>query len=91
VTLPKKQVRMCINCRDRFSQKELLRIQNIDMKIVKFSGKGRSFYLCKECLDLDEKKLIKALFRQCKSNKIEFNKQDLENCFKEKIVNVRKD
>jgi predicted RNA-binding protein YlxR (DUF448 family) len=72
---------MCINCRDRFAQSKLIRLQShktdIGFKIVLFSGEGRSFYLCKECLSLEERKLNKALFRQCKSNKIEFNKQEL--------------
>ena len=72
---------MCISCRDRFAQDELIRLQSlktdVGFEIVIFSGKSRSFYLCKECLSLDEKKLNKALFRQCKSNKIEFNKHEL--------------
>jgi len=81
VTLPKKPIRMCINCRVKLSQDKLVRLQStnleIGFKIELFSGKGRSFYLCEECLGLEETRIKKALFRQCKSNKIEFNKQDL--------------
>ncbi|WP_276891700.1 DUF448 domain-containing protein [Helicobacter japonicus] len=45
-----KQTRMCIKCRRRFQQKELLRLQNNGYSLCKFSGKGRSFYVCEECL-----------------------------------------
>lgn len=46
----KNSIRMCVCCRNRFSQKELLRLKINDLKIQIFDGKGRSFYLCKECI-----------------------------------------
>jgi len=58
--------RMCLSCRERSSQNALLRLQCIDGSIERFSGSGRSFYLCKNCLD-QEKKVLKALMRQCRS------------------------
>ena len=71
-----KQIRTCISCRKQFNQRELLRLQCINKKLVKSTKIGRSFYLCEDCL-LDEKQTIKALYRQCK------NKADYELQLKE--------
>jgi len=57
-------VRMCINCKKRFLQKDLLRLQCVNKKITKHSGYGRSFYICKECLN--DKNLAKNLAKICK-------------------------
>lgn len=46
----KKAVRMCIGCRNRFLQIVLLRLSCNEGQINFFSGSGRSFYLCCECL-----------------------------------------
>ncbi|RDU59432.1 YlxR family protein [Helicobacter marmotae] len=46
-----KQTRMCIKCRKRFHQKELLRLQSDGYSLCPFSGKGRSFYVCGGCLE----------------------------------------
>ncbi len=59
-----KIVRMCINCRKRFFQKDLLRLQCKEKKIIKYSGIGRSFYICKDCLK--DEKLVKNLVKICK-------------------------
>ena len=48
-------VRMCIVCRNRYPQKTLIRLKQIDKEIVAFDGMGRSFYLCKPCLDNPKK------------------------------------
>jgi len=45
-----KPIRMCISCRKREPQKELYRLQKDESRLIKYSGFGRSFYLCKECL-----------------------------------------
>ena len=57
--------RMCISCRDRHEQNTLMRLQCIDGSLESFQGSKRSFYLCKDCLG-QEKKVIKALMRQCR-------------------------
>lgn len=62
--------RMCISCRTRFMQKSLLRLQCVDLELKRFSGNGRSFYLCDDCIN-DEKKVLKSLLRQCKSSQKE--------------------
>jgi len=59
-------LRMCISCRERDSQEKLLRLQCVDGSIEVFSGSGRSFYICQNCIS-EEKKVLKALMRQCKS------------------------
>ena len=63
-----KPIRMCVSCRVRFAQNILIRLQCKEKVLSLFSGNGRSFYLCKLCLE-NENKLYKALCRQCKNNK----------------------
>lgn len=45
-----KQTRMCIKCRVRFQQKELIRLQSKGNSLCEFSGNGRSFYVCEDCM-----------------------------------------
>ena len=61
-----KPVRMCTSCRERDFQDELVRLQCQEGSLEFFSGNGRSFYICKNCLS-QEKKALKAVMRQCKS------------------------
>ena len=77
-------LRMCILCRQRDSQSNLLRLQCIDGNIDQFKRRGRSFYVCKNCLK-EEKKLSKALMRQCRSG----DKDKLMNKLKEIITDDR--
>ncbi len=76
-------VRMCILCRSRRAQNTLLRLQCHDKNLVRFTGAGRSFYLCESCFD--HKKLDRALARQCKTGET----QKLLNQLKEIISDVR--
>ena len=55
---------MCIHCRRRFDQHQLLRLQCVEKVIVSYRGVGRSFYICSACLE--DKKLSKSLARICK-------------------------
>jgi predicted RNA-binding protein YlxR (DUF448 family) len=64
-------IRMCIGCKDKFYQKELLRLQCKDKKLSFWTQYGRSFYICKNCLN-DNKKLSKAIYRQCKNKDINY-------------------
>ena len=66
-------IRMCISCKNRYEQHLLVRLQCLDKKLQPFFGTGRSFYICNSCIT-DEKRLEKALFRQCK-NKDEYMAQ----------------
>lgn len=77
-------IRMCVSCRERDTQSNLLRLSCIDGELSFFDGVGRSFYLCKTCLD-DGKKLSKALTRQCRTNK----REELMNKLKEIITDDR--
>ena len=60
-------VRMCVVCRGRLSQAEMLRLQCKNNEIVPFCGVGRSFYICKSCIN--NKKLDKIIQRICKIDK----------------------
>ncbi|MEA1982513.1 MAG: DUF448 domain-containing protein [Campylobacterota bacterium] len=76
--------RMCISCRGKDVQSSLLRLCCADGNISLFAGNGRSFYFCSNCLE-DEKKLSKALMRQCRSSK----RDELMNKLKEIITDDR--
>ncbi len=45
-----KPTRMCIACRTRESQHDLIRLQLQEGDVIPFSGTGRSFYLCHSCV-----------------------------------------
>jgi len=77
--------RMCITCRQRDAQSNLLRLQCIAGTLDVFFGSGRSFYICKTCLN-EEKKVSKSLMRQCKSA----DKNKFMNKLKEIIADDRK-
>jgi predicted RNA-binding protein YlxR (DUF448 family) len=66
-------------------QEKLLRLQYLDGTLENFNGYGRSFYICENCLT-QEKKLSKALMRQCKSS----DKDKFMNRLKEIITDDRK-
>ncbi|PLY16488.1 MAG: hypothetical protein C0628_00515 [Sulfurimonas sp.] len=78
-------LRMCISCRQRDIQYNLIRLQCIDSQLSLFRGNGRSFYICKACLK-DNKKVLKSLMRQCKSG----DKDKFLNILKEIITDDRK-
>jgi len=78
-------LRMCISCRQRDSQNKLIRLQCDNSQLSLFSGEGRSFYLCEICLQ-DQKKVLKALMRQCKSG----DRDKFSNILKEIITDDRK-
>ena len=82
VTYPQ---RMCVACRERFEQRSLLRLQCKQQQLLVFSGFGRSFYLCYECIE-NEKKATRALARACKSGDMNY----LSTQLKEIITDVRK-
>jgi len=74
-----KSIRMCIVCKKRDYQKNLLRFQCKNGKIIKFSKEGRSFYVCKECIN--SQKLVKLLSNKCNKQKIDIQKQLKEISF----------
>jgi predicted RNA-binding protein YlxR (DUF448 family) len=76
--------RMCISCRVRNIQSSMIRLQYTDSEIVPYGFSGRSFYICLECV-ADEKKLHKALSRQCRTN---ISKEQMCK-LKEIVANVR--
>ncbi len=85
-------VRMCVHCRVRFAQNELYRLQYIQQspiaqkKIMLYSGQGRSFYLCCECVS--HRKVAHSLCRVCKVDKK--GKDDMDKNLKEAICQQQK-
>ena len=77
-------IRMCVACRERDVQDKLYRLQCIEGTLIIFSGYGRSFYMCKNCI-YQEKKAIKAIMRQCKSG----DRDKFTNRLKEIITDDR--
>ena len=80
-----KPIRMCVSCRQRALQDNFLRLHCENGEVKAYKGFGRSFYLCKICLD-DEKRLTKALMRQCRTS----DKNKLMIRLKEIITDDRK-
>ncbi len=59
MTMINYPVRMCIICKARLHKNSLFRYQIKQGQFASFCGKGRSFYICGECLDTDDKKIEK--------------------------------
>lgn len=78
-----KPIRMCIACRERFLQSDLVRLQCKEQAITPYQGQGRSIYFCQACLQSD--KLDRVLARQCRSGA----KVQLLDQLKEIVSNVR--
>ncbi len=55
-------IRMCVTCRVRELQKELIRLQHKDNTIIPYSGQARSLYLCSACSSNDKK--VRSLMRR---------------------------
>ena len=66
-------IRMCVVCKKRAPQKELIRLQCEKGKIIPFKGEGRSFYVCKNCIN--DKKFVKFISKNCKISKEEAKNQ----------------
>ncbi len=45
-----KSVRMCVVCRQRDLQKNLIRFKSLESALQLYDGSGRSFYVCRVCL-----------------------------------------
>ena len=64
--------RMCITCRSRHPQNTLIRLRQDGSKVVAFDGKGRSFYLCNDCVNNEKK--VKGLVKRFKQDAEHFTK-----------------
>lgn len=78
-------IRMCIQCRERFAQNVLIRLQCKDKKVQAYDGVGRSLYVCRTCIE--NPKLVKHLAGRCKSGKDSQN--NISNILKELIADDR--
>ena len=57
---------MCIACRSRHPQKSLIRLKQNGKEVVQFNGTGRSFYICKSCVN--DKRKLKGLAKRFKQD-----------------------
>ena len=76
-------IRMCISCRKREPQKNLFRFQKRDNKVIRYSGVGRSFYICKDCIKNEDKLFKKAV------KILKVDQKSLEVVLKELKSNVK--
>jgi|AAUQ01.1.fsa_nt_gi predicted RNA-binding protein YlxR (DUF448 family) len=80
-------IRMCISCRKRESQKSLFRLQKQNRGVIRYSGSGRSFYICRACLD-DYNKVLKRVSKilglDLKDNSLEVVLKELKDNVKNK-------
>jgi len=70
--MKKQPIRMCVACRYRHPQNTLIRLEQNVKEIIRFSGKGRSFYLCVECIQNEKK--VKGLAKRFKQETEPFTK-----------------
>ncbi len=81
ITDYKITTRMCIGCRGKYPQKDLYRFQEKDGKLIDYTKSGRSFYICKQCIKQERKRLIKILNGKFKIKQI--NIEELAKKLKE--------
>ena len=67
---------MCIACRSRSPQHTLIRLKQEGNDVVAYSGSGRSFYLCGNCVKKEKK--IKGLVKRFKLDEERFVKLLIE-------------
>ena len=87
----KKILRTCVVCKEKFEQKELLRLKCEEKKLMFYNNFGRSFYICSSCegylqSDLktkEYKQIEKSLCKECK------NKDEYVIQLKEMLTDVR--
>ena len=58
---------MCVVCRERDNRDKMVRLQCKNREVLPFSGEGRSFYICKSCIN--SKKLDKIIQKICRIDK----------------------
>ncbi|MEA3454912.1 MAG: DUF448 domain-containing protein [Campylobacterota bacterium] len=65
-------IRMCLSCRERNAQNSMIRLQQDTNQINAYQGRGRSFYLCHNCIN--SKKKTKGLAKRFKQDEERFTK-----------------
>ncbi len=76
-------IRMCIACQKREFQKELIRLQRKEGQMRLYSGEGRSFYLCKACLQGNRH------ISNIVAGRMKIDKKSVEEVLKELSSNVK--
>jgi predicted RNA-binding protein YlxR (DUF448 family) len=78
-------IRTCVACRSRLEQNVLLRLQSSNNSIISYSGFGRSFYLCGDCIENKRDLVVKKMLYYCGNKDKSFIKKNLE----EIVVNAK--
>ena len=65
-------IRMCIACRSRNPQHTMIRLKQLGKEIIAFDGRGRSMYVCRECIKNEKK--VKGLVKRFKQDIEHFTK-----------------
>ncbi|KIM09112.1 MAG: hypothetical protein KU28_00260 [Sulfurovum sp. PC08-66] len=76
-------IRMCIQCRERFAQDTLIRLQHNQGMIIPYSGQYRSFYVCGSCAS--KARTVNAIMGRYKIDKSAFER--VSQTLKDSIVN----
>ncbi|CAD7287914.1 hypothetical protein LMG7974_00774 [Campylobacter majalis] len=76
-------IRTCVCCRNKLSQASLNRFRYINHALEYGKGKGRSFYLCDDCIKKDDKILKKILDKHTKGANLSVSS------LKEKFLDVK--
>ncbi len=74
-------IRTCVSCKLKAPQPILKRYRVVRSVLEYGKGEGRSFYLCEECLQKDEKVLKKIIDKYIKGVSLEVSN------LKEKLLN----
>jgi len=57
----------------------MVRLQQVESKIVAYRGFGRSFYVCNECIDNNKIKSLTKRFKQDRERFVKFLKELVKN------------
>jgi predicted RNA-binding protein YlxR (DUF448 family) len=71
-------IRTCVSCRSRFEQNILLRLQAKNNQIVLYTGFGRSFYLCTNCIENKKDVILKKMIYFSNNKDKDFIRKNLE-------------
>ena len=71
---------MCLACREKSARDILVRVEQNGSDIVNYSGVGRSFYICYNCINNEKKvKGLAKRFGQDRERFVKFLKELVKN------------
>ncbi|TKX31059.1 DUF448 domain-containing protein [Campylobacter estrildidarum] len=73
-----KPVRMCVICKSRLFQKELHRLRIFQKELHLNLNRGRSIYVCDQCLLIEDKNFQAIFLKVCKKLNIKTTQQNIK-------------